>query len=82
MNTPEIAGTKPIALEMKSGETVFWCSCGLSKKQPRCDGSHKETSFEPIAYTAERDATVYFCTCKRSANPPLCDGSHKHLDKE
>ncbi|MES9856653.1 MAG: CDGSH iron-sulfur domain-containing protein [Sedimenticola sp.] len=82
MNTPKIAGTRPYPLKMKSGETVYWCRCGLSTKQPLCDGSHKGTPFKPIAYTAEKDGIVPFCLCKQSAAPPLCDGTHKQLDKE
>ena len=28
---------------MQTGETVFICRCGASKKMPFCDGAHKKT---------------------------------------
>lgn len=33
-----------------SGETKLWCTCGLSRKQPWCDGSHKGTGFKPLKW--------------------------------
>jgi len=82
MSKPDIADTKPMAVELKAGETVSWCSCGRSKNQPFCDGSHQGSVFEPIGFTAEQDGKYFFCLCKRSANPPLCDGSHSRITRE
>ncbi len=82
MSKPDIADTKPMAVELKAGETVWWCSCGRSRKQPFCDGSHQGTDFEPLEFTAEKDGKHFFCLCKRSANPPLCDGSHNRIAEE
>lgn len=77
---PVVAGVKPIYLELREGKKYFWCSCGLSKRQPFCDGSHAGTDMEPIAYRAEKDGEeVLFCTCKRTADGPHCDGSHNGL---
>ncbi len=81
MTRAKIADTRPMPVEMKQGETVFWCSCGRSKTQPFCDGSHRGTDFVPLSYTAEKDGKVFFCACKRTASPPLCDGSHKQLSQ-
>ncbi|HEY8805632.1 MAG TPA: CDGSH iron-sulfur domain-containing protein, partial [Clostridium sp.] len=69
----------PIAVDVKKGETYYWCSCGRSAKQPFCDGSHKGTTFTPLAFTAEKDETTYLCACKHTKNPPFCDGTHKGL---
>ena len=30
----------PVMVELEPG-TYYWCSCGKSKKEPFCDGSHK-----------------------------------------
>jgi len=79
MMKPYIADTKPQPVELKAGETVWWCSCGRSKTQPFCDGSHQGTGFTPLKFTADRDDRYFFCQCKQTAHPPLCDGSHKHI---
>ena len=69
----------PYAKEVEAGKSYYWCSCGQSKSQPFCDGSHKGSSFTPVKYDATESKTVYFCGCKQSANKPLCDGAHKAL---
>ncbi|KUJ79515.1 CDGSH iron-sulfur domain-containing protein [Ruegeria profundi] len=76
---PAIAQKGPYAVDVIEGKSYFWCACGLSKRQPFCDGSHKDTDLEPVKYTAESSKKVFFCGCKCSANPPLCDGSHSGL---
>ena len=76
---PLIASTKSIKVNVEKGKTYSWCSCGLSSKQPFCDGSHIGTGFLPIRYTAEDDKLVGFCGCKLSEKGPICDGAHKKL---
>lgn len=76
---PEIAHRKGFYFELKAGEHYFWCSCGRSKQQPFCDGSHAGTGFAPVAFQAERDEEVIFCGCKHTRNAPFCDGSHSNL---
>lgn len=75
MDQPKIAGKAPI-VEKASPGTYFWCSCGLSSKQPFCDGSHKGTAFTPQPAKIEAEKTVAWCTCKQTSNPPFCDGAH------
>ena len=70
------AGESPIGVNVIEGKPYFWCTCGISSKQPLCDGSHKNTNFTPIRYLAEQSKKVFFCTCKQTNDPPLCDGSH------
>lgn len=77
---PQIARYKPYYYKPVPGKTYLWCSCGRSKNQPFCDGSHKGTGFEPIKYVAtEADSEVLFCGCKQSGARPICDGSHNNL---
>ena len=78
-DAPKIAQNSPYVVEVEYGQTYFWCQCGLSNKQPFCDGSHKSTSLKPIKYEAEESKKIFFCGCKQSARKPLCDGTHKSL---
>ncbi len=77
---PKVAGKKPFYKELEKGRTYLWCSCGLSKSQSYCDGSHKDTDFLPIPYRAKVDGEeVLFCLCKLTSDGPHCDGSHNNL---
>lgn len=79
MDKPKIAGTAPIGVDLEAGKSYAWCSCGLSSKQPMCDGSHKGTQFAPKVFVAEETKTTWMCTCKITENPGFCDGAHKQL---
>ena len=70
------AGDSAIVVEVEKNKSYFWCSCGLSSKQPFCDGSHKNTEFSPIKFIADETKKMFFCTCKQTNNEPFCDGSH------
>ncbi|MGB3758640.1 MAG: CDGSH iron-sulfur domain-containing protein [Rivularia sp. (in: cyanobacteria)] len=41
MNQPVIADKKPVVTELEAS-TYYWCSCGKSKNQSFCDGSHSK----------------------------------------
>jgi len=82
MNDARNLPSSPIArvlLRAQGGKRYLWCSCGLSKAQPFCDGSHAGTGFSPVLFKAERDEDVIFCGCKHTATPPFCDGAHSNL---
>ncbi len=79
MEEPKVAGKEPIAVDLKNGETYYWCTCGRSSNQPFCNGAHEGTSFAPMAFTPDKDDKAYLCACKHTKNPPYCDGSHKNL---
>jgi CDGSH iron-sulfur domain-containing protein 3 len=80
MTNAKVAQASPIAVEVEEGKSYFWCTCGLSSKQPFCDGSHKDTEFTPMKYDALESGKKYFCACKQTSGQPLCDGSHNNLD--
>ncbi len=83
MSKPVIADMKPCYKELTMGRTYLWCSCGRSKKQPLCDGSHQGTSMLPIAYKArEQGEEILFCMCKQTKDGPHCDGAHNNLLSE
>ncbi len=79
MSQPVVAQKSPYAAEVVAGRSYWWCACGQSRRQPFCDGSHKDTAFTPVEYTADADKTVWFCGCKHTHAAPLCDGSHNTL---
>ncbi len=79
MEKPKIAATSPKMEELEEGKTYAWCACGLSARQPWCDGSHNRTSFSPKVFKAEETGVKAICMCKHTKNPPYCDGSHLGL---
>ena len=78
MNMPKIAKNGPYIVEETAGKKV-WCTCGVSTKQPSCDGSHAGTGFYPEFVHCDEAKKVAWCGCKQSANKPYCDGSHNKL---
>ena len=78
MSDPACPQKAPYALDLAPGD-YWWCACGLSRKQPFCDGSHKGGEFVPTQFTVAAAGKQWLCGCKRSANKPYCDGTHKTL---
>jgi CDGSH-type Zn-finger protein len=39
---PIAAKKEPCCVQTEAGKTYAWCTCGLSEKQPFCDGKHKQ----------------------------------------
>lgn len=76
MTQAKKAADTPYAVDVESGKSYFWCSCGESTKQPFCDGSHSGSEFTPVKYDATATKKVFFCGCKQTASQPMCDGSH------
>ena len=80
MEKPTISQKEPYKVQVEKGKTYSWCACGLSQKQPFCDGSHrKEGRFKSLKYTAPSDKVVFFCGCKMTKHPPFCDNTHTKL---
>ena len=85
---PKIAANHPFKIEIERGKKYFWCSCGLSQKQPFCDGAHKAyknadgtSVMKSVVFEATENKTVYFCGCKHSKNGVFCDGTHSSYQK-
>lgn len=78
---PKIVQKKPFVLDETEGTKKAWCSCGLSAKQPFCDGSHAKegTGMTPVVVTCEKSGKIPWCGCKKTKNPPYCDGSHNKI---
>ena len=70
----------PYKVKVEKDKIYFWCSCGLSKKQPFCDSSHKKLGkYNPVKYLAKSDKVVFFCGCKLTKHSPFCDNSHINI---
>ena len=77
MEKTNIPQKGPYKVKVEKDKIYFWCACGVSKKQPFCDGSHrKEGKFKSLKYHAAESKEVFFCGCKTTSLQPLCDGSH------
>ncbi len=79
MEKAVVAAKKPELVTLEGGKTYHWCSCGQSKIQPFCDGSHRGTDFAPVKVRLQESASKLLCACKQTRNPPYCDGSHNSL---
>ncbi len=79
MNLPSPTPADPFEVELEEGQNYFWCLCGLSQKQPFCDGAHKGSGLKSHCFTAENTGKVFLCGCKQTKNPPYCDGSHMEV---
>ena len=79
MNDPINGGDVPIAKILEPNKKYSWCTCGHSKEQPMCDGSHREAKCTPsLKFSVQEEKEYYLCTCKKTSNPPFCDGSHNN----
>ena len=85
------AQNKSYKVTLKKGETYYYCTCGRSKNQPFCDGSHNQEgcTYKPLKFVFEGDdenpdeeQKVSLCGCKhnKTEKGPYCDGSHKNVD--
>jgi len=79
MSNPFIADNKPVKVNLAKGGEYHFCTCGKSKSQPFCDGSHVGISFTPRVISVDEDQEAWLCACKHSNNLPFCDGTHKQF---
>ncbi len=75
----KVAAKVPTEVELEEGKDYFFCTCGLSEKQPFCDGAHKGSGMKSMKFTAEKTGKAWLCQCKQSENLPFCDGKHKEI---
>ncbi len=82
MSNPIIADNKPVRVNLSKGQEYHFCTCGRSRSQPFCDGSHVGTSFTPKVIVSDEDGEAWLCACKHTGNAPYCDGTHKQFSDE
>jgi len=66
----------PVEVTLEANKEYWWCTCGRSRSQPFCDGSHDGTDHRPARLSVEETRTAWLCGCKRTGAAPYCDGSH------
>ncbi|KAF9208293.1 hypothetical protein BGZ49_009255 [Haplosporangium sp. Z 27] len=82
---PKVTNYNPCTIKnLKPGSIKEWCTCGLTKKGPWCDGkSHKGTTFKPLRWKVpdgKNTQSMYsICDCRYTTRPPHCDGIHYDL---
>lgn len=74
------ATLEPALLTLKEGDYLY-CTCGYSRNQPFCDGSHHGTKFQPEKFTIKKEREYKLCQCKLCKKVPFCDNSHLKADK-
>lgn len=79
MADPVPAQKAPYKVTLEAGRTYAWCVCGLSARQPFCDGSHTRAGLAPMTFKVEETKDVWLCGCEQSGNAPYCDGTHSNL---
>ena len=49
MDKAHCAHAFPAGIQVEKDKNYAWCSCGLSEKQPFCDGKHKTIEGMPLS---------------------------------
>ena len=64
--------------KLVEGKNYWYCTCGISSKDPFCDGTHKGSKFKCVGFVATADEIHVLCGCKQNKGDknPYCDGSH------
>lgn len=78
MSNSDSPQKSPFMVELETDTDYSWCTCGQSRKQPLCDGSHSGTEFKPLKFSVAEKRKYQLCGCKKTKNSPYCDGSHNH----
>lgn len=79
MELPVITQKAPYKVNVEAGQKYWWCSCGMSKTQPFCDGAHKGSGLKSVMFEATESKEVYLCGCKHANAKPFCDGAHNSI---
>ncbi|KAI8137124.1 iron-binding zinc finger CDGSH type-domain-containing protein [Fennellomyces sp. T-0311] len=75
---PTFVQPMPYKVHLEPGKEYYWCTCGESKNQPFCDGTHRGGPFKPKKIVVEEAKTYPLCGCKFTHNEQgFCDGTHR-----
>jgi len=78
--TGSVAKLGPYQVDLEPG-SYYFCTCGLSKNQPFCDGSHKGSGMKSKKVEITKKDTYWVCGCKQTSDPNFfCDGTHNKAE--
>lgn len=78
MSEQDRSKKQPYVVKLGPG-SYYWCACGLSKRPPYCDGSHRSTLHSPMKVETDEAVELRLCGCRQSGSKPYCDCSHTTL---
>ena len=76
---PDGTRQQPYFLDLKAGETYYWCTCGKAESVLVDPATHVCGSSPPTAFTVAETGMHPICGCRYSKTKPLCDGAHLNL---
>jgi len=72
---------RPFKITLEKDKKYNWCSCGMSRQQPFCDGTHKNQklriTMKPVRVQVAETKEYWLCNCKQTSHRPFCDGTHR-----
>ncbi len=68
-------------MELVAGKNYAWCTCGLSRRLPFCDGKHGDSGMQPLIFSVDETKIYKLCNCQLTDNQPFCDNSHSNQFK-
>jgi glutamate synthase domain-containing protein 2 len=89
MTNPIIADNKPVKVNLAKGQEYHFCTCGRSRSQPFCDGSHAGTAFRPRVIVSDmsfgalsEEAKIALAKGAELAGTGICSGEGGMLPEE
>ena len=83
---PNIAAKHSFKVDVEAGKKYSWCTCGMTKTEPFCDGAHKAFTnadgtsiMKSLKFEVSENKTVFLCGCKHTKTPPFCDSTHRSI---
>ncbi len=83
---PNIAAKHSFKVDVEAGKKYSWCTCGMTKTVPFCDGAHKAFTnadgtsiMKSLKFEVSENKTVFLCGCKHTKTPPFCDSTHRSI---